>query len=175
MWIWNLNQNRGFANHDNLDWSIQKAFYFLFKIFKMFKTNIKLTTAACWIYSKINNKDNRTTLVAFLCCCLYYWSLLCCIFWKLLVLWNFESWRPLNSTFQIQLALLQCDSFFINNQNITANSVEKHLFVVLNVKLQVRIRLTFRTVTCTFHLEHHYLHGMCLLKIFAHTRNKRVI
>ena len=37
----------------------------------------------------------------------------------------------------------QLNSFFINNRNMTANSVEKHCFVVLDTKLQVKIKLNF--------------------------------
>ena len=36
----------------------------IFKILKMFKCNMKFTIAACWINSKISNRDKNTTL----CC-----------------------------------------------------------------------------------------------------------
>ena len=40
-----------------------------------------------------------------------------------------------------KLALYPCDTFFLNNRNMTTISAEKHYFDVLNVKLQVIIRL----------------------------------
>ena len=40
----------------------------------------------------------------------------------------------------MHLAVNPCDPFFINNFNMTVNSVGKHSFVVMNVKLQVKIR-----------------------------------
>ena len=55
------------------------------------------------------------------------------------MLGNFTSSSHLKSTDQIQLALYSCDTFLINNRNITDNSVEKHCFVMLNVKLQVKL------------------------------------
>ena len=53
--------------------------------------------------------------------------------------------------------------FFINNHNVNANSVEKHCFVVLNVKLQVKVSLvllTFITVIYCFRLESHWQNGL---------------
>ena len=38
------------------------------------------------------------------------------------------------------VTLHPCDSFFINNRNMSANSVEKHYFAELNVKLPVKTR-----------------------------------
>ena len=43
---------------------------------------------------------------------------------------------------ELQLALHPCNPFLINNRNITDNSVEKHFFVELNVKLQAKLRFT---------------------------------
>ena len=40
----------------------------IFKIFKMFENNMKFTRAACWINSKISNRDKNTTLIIFLFC-----------------------------------------------------------------------------------------------------------
>ena len=33
------------------------------EIFEMFKNNLKFTTAACWINSKISSRENSTTLM----------------------------------------------------------------------------------------------------------------
>ena len=49
----------------------------IFESLKMFKNSMKLTIAACQIYSKISNKDNNTALEKYLCCH-YFWSLLWC-------------------------------------------------------------------------------------------------
>ena len=51
----------------------------------------------------------------------------------------------LTSTVKIQLILHPCNPFFMSNLNMTANSVEKHCFVALNVNLQVKIR--FKTTS----------------------------
>ena len=58
-----------------------------------------------------------------------------------LMLWNSTSSSRLKLNVQIQLALYPCDSFLVNNRNMTGNSVEKHCFVMMNVKLQVKLRL----------------------------------
>ena len=42
-------------------------------------------------------------------------------------------------TVQIQVAIHPCDPFLINNRNVAGNSVEKHCFVVMNVKLEVKL------------------------------------
>ena len=95
--------------------------------------------AASWINSKISNRDKNTTLMIFLFCN-YCWSLLWCNYWRSLILWNPTSWICIKLTVQIQLALYLCDLFLINNRNKAGNSVEK-CFVVLNVKLEVKLRL----------------------------------
>ena len=51
-----------------------------FKIFRMFKNNMKFTRAACWINSKISNIDKSITLTTFLCH--YCWSFFWCNYWK---------------------------------------------------------------------------------------------
>ena len=94
---------------------------------KMFKNNMKFTRAACWINSKIRNRDKNTALIIFLFCH-YCWSLLWSIYWSRLKL-----------TAQIQLALHPCDPLLIKNSNMTGKSVEK-CFVVLNAKLLVKLR-----------------------------------
>ena len=104
----------------------------------MFKYNMESIRAASWINSKISNRDKNTTLMIFLFCN-YCWSLLWCNYWRSLMLWNSTSWSRLKLTVQIQLALYLCDPFLINNRNMAGNSVEK-CFVVLNVKLEVKLR-----------------------------------
>ena len=42
--------------------------------------------------------------------------------------------KQLKLAVQIQLAFHPCKLMFLNNYNITANSVEKHYFVVLSLK-----------------------------------------
>ena len=53
----------------------------IFKVFKMFENNMKFTRAACWINSKIRNRDKHTTLIIFLFCH-YCWPVLLCNYWK---------------------------------------------------------------------------------------------
>ena len=52
----------------------------------------------------------------------------------------------------MQLAFQSYDSFFINDRNMTDNSVEKHCFTVLNAKLLVEIK--FKTFT---HFQNCYI------------------
>ena len=95
--------NHGFTNRGCLHCTILKALYgfkkkrarkargrkyFLqnvqneiFRILKIFENNMKFTRAACWISSKISNKDKSITLIMFLFC-RYYWSLLWCNCWR---------------------------------------------------------------------------------------------
>ena len=54
------------------------------------------------------------------------------------MLWNSTSWSRLKLSVQIQLAFYPCDPFLTNNCSMTGNSVEK-CFVVLNVKLEVKL------------------------------------
>ena len=122
----------------------KKIYFKMFKMrflrfLKMSKNNMKLTSTACWINSKISNRENSTTLMIFLCSH-YYWSLLWYNYWRSLILWNSTSWSHLKFTVQIQLAVYPYDLLLIINYNMTGNSVEKHCFMVLNVKLQVKIR-----------------------------------
>ena len=73
---------------------------------------------------KKSNRDKSTTLMIFLFCH-YCWSLFWQNYWRSFMLWNSYSWSHLKLTAQIQLAVLPCDSFLINNRNMTCNSVEK--------------------------------------------------
>ena len=115
----------------------------IFKILRMFKYNMKFIRAACWINSKISNRDQNTTLMIFLFCN-YCWSSLWCNYWKSSMFCNSTSWSHLKLTVQIQLALYLCNPFLINNCKMAGDSLEK-CFVVLNVKLVVKLRFkTFR-------------------------------
>ena len=89
---------------------------------------------ARWISSKINSRD-KTFL-----CCHYCWLLLRSNYWRSLMLWNAASWSGLKVIVQIQVAPHPCDPFLVNSDNMTGNSLEKHYFVVFNVKLQVKLR-----------------------------------
>ena len=57
---------RAHEERDNqfLSQSVQNK---IFQIFQMFKSNMKLTKAACWTNSKNSNWENSTTLMIFLC------------------------------------------------------------------------------------------------------------
>ena len=57
-----------------------------------------------------------------------------------LMLWSStsSSWSKL--IVQIQLTLHPCDPSLINNCNMTGISIDKHCYIVLNVKLQVKLR-----------------------------------
>ena len=150
----------------------------IFKILKMFKYNTKFIRAACWINSKISYKDKNTTLMIFLFC-KYCLPLLWCNYWRSLMLWNFASWSRLKLTVQIQLAFYLCDPFSINNRNIAGNSVEK-CFVVLNVKLEVKLRfkkvlLTLKPVTLLLSPWTPLPNRLVLLEIFVYPSNKRVL
>ena len=72
-WVWNIYQNLNMAQ------KLRDTQFFLgnvqneiFKIFKMLQDNMKFIWAACWIYSKISNRNKNTTLIIFLFCH-YYW------------------------------------------------------------------------------------------------------
>ena len=96
----------------------------IFKILEMFKSNMKFTRAACWIYSKISNRNKKTTFMIFLFlhyCKSWLWWNYC----RSLILRNSTSWSRLDLTVQLQLALYPCDPFLINNHNMNGNSVEK--------------------------------------------------
>ena len=64
-----------------------------FKICRMFKNNMKFTRAACWINSKISNREKNITLITFLCrhCLSFLW----CNYWKSL---KSGSHRPKKNT-----------------------------------------------------------------------------
>ena len=106
---------------------------------KTFIYNMKFTRAACWINSKINNRDKNTTLLVFLFYH-YCWSLLWRNYWRFLMLWNSISWSRLKLIVQTKLDFYSCNLFLINNCNMAGSSVEKYNFFVLNVKLVVKLR-----------------------------------
>lgn len=77
------------ANHDCLHYAIPKALYgfkvtrvwgkrFLYQnVQNVISISLKCFTAACWINSRISNRDISTKFMIFLCCH-YCWSLLWC-------------------------------------------------------------------------------------------------
>ena len=120
----------------------KQEIYFSFKMFKvrfLRSLNCSNTIWSSPWHPDESGTDISTTLIIFLCCH-YYYSLLCCNYCRSIMLRNSTSWSHLDSTLQKQLALNQCESFFINDLNMIANKVEKHCFAVSNVKLQVKIR-----------------------------------
>ena len=56
------------------------------------------------------------------------------------MLWNLTPWIHLKLTVQMQAVPHPCRSFFIDTRNMNANIVEKDSVVMLNVKLQVKVR-----------------------------------
>ena len=99
----------------------------IFKILKMFESNMKFTRAAWRINSKISNRNKNTTLIIFLFCHYsdYCWSLLWWNYWRFLMLWNSTSLSRIKLTVEIQLANNPYNQFLINNRNMTGNSVKK--------------------------------------------------
>ena len=82
------------------------------------------------------------------------------------MLWNSTSRSHLKVTVQIQLALHPCDPFLINNHNMIRTSVEKR-FVMLNVKLQLKLRFSrFIDFKACYilPLEQHHQHSLCCSK-----------
>ena len=116
----------------------------------MFKDNMKFTKAVCWTNWKVSKTNNNTTLIMFLRC-QYWFSLLCYNYWSSLMLWSCTLYSCVKLTVQIQLALHSWDSYFTNNNNATAKSVEKRCFAKFNAKLKVEI--TFRTFYGIYILE----------------------
>ena len=111
VWIWNMDQNLSMVS------IIVSVFYTVLsktlqgKRYAIFPSKfMKLTRAACWINSKISNKDKNNTLMIYLFC--RYCLSLCCNHWRSLIQWKSTSWSRL--TVQIKLALYPCDLFLIN-------------------------------------------------------------
>ena len=134
IWKWNLDQNlimdllivavctvlvSKLRRQELCSFSFKMFNIKIFKIFKMFKYSMKFIRAACWINSKISNRD--TTLIIFLfynyCLSLLWWN-----YWRSS---NSTSWILLKLTVQTQLVLYLCDSFLTNNCNMAGNSVDK--------------------------------------------------
>ena len=121
--------------------SIFQCFKLDFRYFgKNFRNMTKFNRLACWINSKIRNRVSNNILMMFICCH-YCCSLLWGNYWRsLIMLWNSTSWSVLKLTVPTELPHHPWDPFLINNYNMTGNSVENHCFIVLNVKLQVKLR-----------------------------------
>ena len=89
--------------------------------------------------------------------------------------------KSLKITLQIQLSLHPCDSVFLNNRNMTANKVEKHCFVALNVKL-LHEKLDSKCFTAFTNFDTAFALSNTvpptrfnLFDIFAYTCKKRII
>ena len=97
-----LREKRAHKSRD-MQFFLQNVQNGIFKIFKMFKNNMKFSRAACWINFKISNRGKKNTLIIFLLCH-YCWSLLWCSYWKSLKpsshlpkkLFYLFKWKPLN-------------------------------------------------------------------------------
>ena len=87
-------QEKRVLKSSDMQFFLQNVRNEIFKILKMFKYNMKFTRTACWINSKISNRDKNITLITF---CHYCWSLL----WL-------NCWRPLNSDYHRAKSLLIC-------------------------------------------------------------------
>ena len=68
------------------------------------KSYIKFTKAACWVISKISNRENSIKLII-LKCCLYCWSLFYCNYWRSLILQNSTFRNSLKVAVQSRLIL----------------------------------------------------------------------
>ena len=114
IWIWNLNQFLIMAvctailkvyKARDMQFFLQivqnKIFKILMfkKILIIFKYNVKLTRAVCWINSKISNRDKSARLIFLICH--YSWSLLWYNYRRSLMLWNSTSWSLLTLTVKI--------------------------------------------------------------------------
>ena len=135
--LYDFNEKRAHKERDMQSF-LQNVQNEIFKILKMFKYNMKFPRVACSINSKITT-DKHTTLMIFLFSH-YCWSLLWWNYWRSLMLWNSTCWSRLKWTVEIHLAFCLCNPFVIHNHNMTGNSVEKQCFVVLNVKLEVKLK-----------------------------------
>ena len=115
------------------------------KIWKFFPTTMEYTGFRKDSTNILERDETLTspcvilTLMIFVCC-YYFCSLLWCNYWRSVILWNSTFWSRLTWAVQIQLAHHPFDPFLINNLIMTSNSVEKRS-VMLNVKLQVKLRL----------------------------------
>ena len=113
--------NHVFTSHGHLHCAILKVLYnfkvkkaleardpflnYIFEMFKILKNNMKFTRAACWINTKVSDRQSSTTLMIFLCC-YWCWLLLCCNYWRSLTLWHSTSWNCLNWLFQYSLLFI---------------------------------------------------------------------
>ena len=71
----------------------------------------------------------------------------------------------LKLTVQKQLALYPCDPFFINNLNMTVNSLEKKLFSCVKLLVKLRFKLFYW----------HHQHRLFFPECFGYPSSKRVI
>ena len=144
-----ISKFNGFTNRDYLHCAILKLYMalrkkeptsqetcsFSFKMFKMkffngkmkmkmkmFKNSMKFIRAACWINSKISNRDKNITLMVILS------LLLVIVMAELLKVFNdveFYFLKPLKISYSNANCSSSYDPFLLNNCNMTNNSAEK--------------------------------------------------
>ena len=122
--------NHNFTSRSYLHCAFLKALYiFAHKVREMqfFLQNVQ--NVIFKILKMFRNKVKNTTLMILLFCH-YFWSLLWWNYWRYLMLWDSTSWSRLKLLVEIQFMLHPCDTFLINNCNMTSSSVEKKYFVV---------------------------------------------
>ena len=97
----------------------------------MFESNMDFTIAVCWTNSKVSNRDNDIIVGHLYDVIIDVWC-------------NSVKLHFLN-TLKINSSITACSSsmrpIFNKSSQLTSNSDEENCFVVLNVKLQVELRL----------------------------------
>ena len=122
--------NHSFTSHSFLHCAILKALYsFAHKVREMqfFLQNVQ--NVIFKILKMFRSKVKNTTLMILLFCH-YFWSLSWWNYWRYLMLWDSTSWSRLKLLVEIQFMLHPCDTFLINNRNMTSSSIEKRYFNV---------------------------------------------
>ena len=80
------------------------------------------------------------------------------------MLWNVRSQSCLKLTFQILLVFHPWDSVFIDNCNMTLDSVKNHCLLsyckIASKDEILNVLLTLKIVMYYFRLEHHYQHHL---------------
>ena len=122
--------NHNFTSRSYLHCAFLKALYiFAHKVREMQFFLLNVQNVIFKILKMFRNKVKNTTLMILLFCH-YFWSLLWWNYWRYLMLWDSTSWSRLKLLVEIQFMLHPCDTFLINNCNMTSSSVEKKYFVV---------------------------------------------
>ena len=122
--------NHNFTSRSYLHCAFLKALYiFAHKVREMQFFLLNVQNVIFKILKMFRNKVKNTTLMILLFCH-YFWSLLWWNYWRYLMLWDSTSWSRLKLLVEIQSLLHPCDTFLINNRNMTGSSVEKKYFLV---------------------------------------------